>query len=236
MSKSLYERSLEALIEKLEARVLELENENGCLRHSLSRAVENTDPGRFDLPGPDAEAFANVRESLRRMTPEQQRAALVSAGIYNHDGSLTDAYRDASDEQQARESLPFATEPHVSVPPPAPTKRLNDDEKRAALVATGWTEHTDIAQQNISVCWERGAQWYSLTDAYGLLLKDREVYKLQAAGWMMEVGIDDRERWRDTNVVLLDGEEPEWLPREWAVDRLRAKQVSAIEDTLEAAQ
>ena len=49
--------------------------------------------GEWELPPlPDAEAFAKVRASLKRMTPEQQRASLVSAGIYNPDGTLTPQY------------------------------------------------------------------------------------------------------------------------------------------------
>lgn len=49
----------------------------------------------FELPPlPDAQAHADAREAFRRMTPEQQRDALVSAGIYNQDGTLATPYRD----------------------------------------------------------------------------------------------------------------------------------------------
>lgn len=51
----------------------------------------------FELPPlSEAKALEAVRECLRAMTLEQQRAALVSAGIYNEDGSLTEIYRTES--------------------------------------------------------------------------------------------------------------------------------------------
>ena len=48
-----------------------------------------------ELPAlPEAKAHDDARANLRRMTPAEQRAALVSAGIYNQDGTLTEPYRD----------------------------------------------------------------------------------------------------------------------------------------------
>jgi hypothetical protein len=48
-------------------------------------------------PLPEAGAHEDARASLRRMTLTEQRAALVSAGIYEQDGTLTANYRGGSD-------------------------------------------------------------------------------------------------------------------------------------------
>lgn len=50
---------------------------------------------KFKLPPlPEAQAHKEALERLRRMTPAEQLASLVSAGIYNPDGTLAERYRD----------------------------------------------------------------------------------------------------------------------------------------------
>jgi hypothetical protein len=65
--------------------------------------------------------------------------------------------------------LPLYVVPRIgrsSQPPPEKSGAPTSDEKRAVLFARGWTHHEEIYEQNIPVCWERGAKWYSLDDAY----------------------------------------------------------------------
>jgi hypothetical protein len=44
-------------------------------------------------PLPGAEAHERAIQRVRKMTPTQQRATLVEAGIYTKDGKLTAPYR-----------------------------------------------------------------------------------------------------------------------------------------------
>jgi hypothetical protein len=145
MDKTLYERSLEALVEKLEA-------ENARLREMVSGTSDHR-PERFSGPteitlpstASDGIGFAD-------------RAALDSATLFQE---------------------------HKSTPPPENkiAKRASEAEKRELLTAHGWSVHPEVEDQNIRVCWEHGAQWYSLEDAYELAIKDLAREKLRRALW-----------------------------------------------------
>lgn len=199
MSKSLYERSLEALVEQLEAKVAKLEEENDVWRRYAGPIVD-VDLAKQQIP-PHRQTEAERVDEEAHLT--RVHAAEVAAGF------------------------PLASEAHVTTPANAPMtweteahadptpKRLSDAERRAVLLENGWTEHTEIYQQNIPICWERGAKWYSLEDAYGLVLKDREANLLLAGGWQPETGICGREFWKEPGTEEL-------IPREYAVARLNA--------------
>jgi len=102
-------------------------------------------------------------------------------------------------EQRRTEQPSLFFEPHVAAraPEDAPAKRLSEAEKRAFLATNGWTCHADIEAQNIRVCWENGARWYSLEDAYALCVAEINKGKLRASGWESVVDpVDEIERWK----------------------------------------
>jgi hypothetical protein len=55
------------------------------------------------------------------------------------------------------------------LPPAPPPRRADNNEKRAALLANGWTCHSDIEAQNVPQCWENGFKWVTLEEAYDLM-------------------------------------------------------------------
>jgi hypothetical protein len=166
--KTLYERSLEALVEKLEA-------ENGTLRATL----------------------ADGRNSPNYMAPSAEREERRA------EGTAEAAPAASSDDPESANrgigTVLFVE--HKSTPPTENTvvKRQSEEAKRAFLLANGWNEHGDIYEQNIPVCWEHGAKWQTLDDAYETELIAQAKLLLTKTGWHPVVGGDGFERWQREN-------------------------------------
>jgi hypothetical protein len=100
---------------------------------------------------------------------------------------------------EAAESLAFDVSPHVTAKTPEASraKRLSEAQKRAFLQEHGWTVHEEIENQNIRVCWENGAKWYSLEDAYELEVRAEAERRLTDAGWVfVPVPEEGFEKWQ----------------------------------------
>lgn len=158
--KTLYERSLEAL-------VAQLETENAKLRAAMS----------------DGER----RKERRSEEVERGQSAASALAREPHDASA---------------ALPFLeSAPHVTSRPAEraasdPIKRAGEAEKRSFLVSAGWTDHPDIYAQNVSACWEHGAKWQTLDDAYEVAMTEKAKTLLLSTGWVPSVGeADEIERW-----------------------------------------
>lgn len=124
-----------------------------------------------------------------------QRVALADPGRLSPNWAPPSKEREERRAEDA--ALTFEVTPHVSARVEEPTKRLSEAEKRAFLMAHGWTEHNEIAEQNIRVCWENGGKWQTLEDAYELATTEIAKQRLRADGWTSTVDpIDEIERWR----------------------------------------
>jgi hypothetical protein len=145
--------------------------------------------------------IAKVRAELSGI--ERDRDAEAAAQLALHDGRNSPNYMGPSAEREQRraeESSLYVT-PHISTPPPAAeavqAKRLSEVQKREFLESHGWAVHKDIEDQNIRVCWENGAKWHTLEDAFELEVKAVAREKLIGAAWLFETDpVDEIERWR----------------------------------------
>lgn len=175
---NLHERALEALVGQLDEQIAILTRDR------------------------DAFCEAHGREEARIAWLEKEndrlRAELAS-------GAASPMYMAPSkerEERRAEEATSALFAPHVVAAPledsgAVVAKRLSEAEKRAFLLANGWTCHDEIESQNIRVCWENGAKWYSLEDAYALCTTEISKGKLRGSGWESVVDpVDEIERWK----------------------------------------
>jgi hypothetical protein len=143
---------------------------------------------------------ARVRAELSGI--ERDRDAEAAAQLALRDGRNSPNYMAPSAERELRraeESSLYVT-PHISTSPPAAevvqAKRLGEAQKREFLEARGWTVHKDIEDQSIRICWENGARWYSLEDAFDVELKALARKRLVDDGWsVLTDPVDEHESW-----------------------------------------
>lgn len=213
--KSLYERSLEALVTQLELKVELLTDDFEAINSRQLESLKHRpdDEASAYHAGIDALAHqlgthvdADIIKAVHDASPYgaehkkthldlAERVKQLEGELRHHRGEVPPMLSAPQPEQA---SLPFEATPHVTPPStPPPALRLNEIQKREFLLVNGWTVHPEIEGQNIRVLWENGAKWQTLEDAYELVMTDLKKSELRAAGWESVVdAVDEIERWK----------------------------------------